>query len=373
MKPWEADEKHWDELNRQQKERVRRWDFSDQYVQPWERKSSPGSTQDQWNALYKNALEEKQQITVAPWQTSNYEDPRFLEHDNNITGPVYKYTPFDDGDVRETKFLRRHPTITFQVAGWEAIRKGVNKIPFVNMGHGDDTSGDAIRFATAGGIGRDRGGVALEVYQKFDRYQIPEKKGWFFTEPSKEYKSGDGTEVNAARHTLWNMINTNRFGINMAKEIADLHEANPYADTDERIFDPDDYKESSTNPNPRRCQFEKKEKLRPEKCALSDADAIADLLNNRIGRNLGLGYASGTSAQELALAMLDYYYHYGLYRVDKIGGKYEVVKSKIKKEQYDYLKQVYTNEVDSHGHPIRPDGYIPDFNISPLLWKKNQI
>lgn len=348
MKWWEKEEKHWDEVKRQHEEKIRKGDYSQEYIQPWEGKSSPGSPQDQWNSFYKNTLEKKQQITVAPWETANYEDPHFLEHDNNITGPVYKYVPYDDLEERTVNFFGRHPLIFKQVGGWEIRREMLNQLPFVKVGHGYDTSGDAIRFSEAGGIGADRGGKAFWTYQTFDqeKHIIIHKDG---TREVVWRGSGDGTEVNAARHTLWNMIHTNRFGINLAKEIADYHEANPYTNTDRRVFDPDDYKESSTNPNPKRCQFKADEPLRPEKCALSDADEVADLLNNRIGRNLGLGYAPETITNDLALGMLDYFYHYGLYTVKKIGGKYEVLKTKIKKEQYDHLKRVFTFELDDQG------------------------
>lgn len=58
--------------------------------------------------------------------------------------------------------------------------------------------------------------------------------------------------------------------------------------------------------------------------------------------------------------MLDYFYSKGLYTIHKIGGKYHVLRTKITKEQYEHMKNVYMNEVDELGRKIRKDeDFIP--------------
>jgi len=185
--------------------------------------------------------------------------------------------------------------------------------------NGQNISSDAVRFSTAGEEGIDRGGKALGTFQKFDEVDTTLKDGSVV-----KRGPGDGTQVNAARHVLWSAIMTSQKGVNIAKEIGDIHETHPNADTTKRIFD-----------------------------KLADADEIVDLLNNQIGREIGTQYDGPQTAKTLANRMLDEFYRNGFYTINKIesgqnAGKYEVIKTKINIEQYNYMKNEYT-KLDDFG------------------------
>ena len=75
----------------------------------------------------------------------------------------------------------------------------------------------------------------------------------------------EGSQVNAFRHTLWQAMITKKFGRGIAKQAGNAHEENPYIleGVKEEDFD--------------NILFE----------TITDADPYVDLLNNRIGRNIG--------------------------------------------------------------------------------------
>lgn len=84
-----------------------------------------------------------------------------------------------------------------------------------------------------------------------------------------------------------------------------------------------------------------------------DKDEIVDLLNNQIGTEIGTQYNGPQTAKTLANRMLDEFYRNGFYTVNKItsgenAGKYEIVRTTINKEQYDYMKNEYT-KLDDYG------------------------
>ena len=123
-----------------------------------------------------------------------------------------------------------------------------------------------------------------------------------------ENRAMEGSHLNAFRHTLWQATITKEFGANIAKEVGNAHEANPFADISKRTFSGDN--------------------------ALSQADETIDLLNNSIGRELG-GKYKNLSAKDLALKTLDYFKENGLYTADKQkDGSYKVGQTKLTDEQY---------------------------------------
>lgn len=91
-----------------------------------------------------------------------------------------------------------------------------------------------------------------------------------------ENAAHEGSEVNAMRHTMWNALNTQQLGADVAKEAADAHEDDPSA---------------IDGKDPAAMTFE----------TLDDADQAADLANNIIGRDL-VGRLPWATAQPKELA-----------------------------------------------------------------------
>lgn len=126
--------------------------------------------------------------------------------------------------------------------------------------------------------------------------------------------------MNAFRHTLWQATIANELGWEIAKEIGDAHENNPFA---------------HEGFNPERDFFGN----------LSQADQVADLLNNEIGRAIGSNLKD-KNMQELALTILHYYHNWGLWKAEPIVvkgellGNYKLVKEKLNKSQYNHAISV---------------------------------
>jgi RHS repeat-associated protein len=119
-------------------------------------------------------------------------------------------------------------------------------------------------------------------------------------------QSGEGTESNAFRHAVWQSILTNSFGSKEATSIGNSHEYNPYGNASVGSYK-----------------------------NLAGADQSADLLNNQIGRSIGINNP-GLTSTGYAKKSLDYFYTKGLYMVNKKdGGGFQVVQSKISKDQYN--------------------------------------
>jgi hypothetical protein len=119
----------------------------------------------------------------------------------------------------------------------------------------------------------------------------------------------EGSEVNAMRHTLWNAINTRRFGLDLATEAANAHEANPHAI---------DAQDPATQTFP----------------TLLAADESCDLRNNILGRELGV--ASTASAKELASYTLQLFRDRGLWVAQQQGdGTYKAVRQTLTSAAFD--------------------------------------
>jgi len=80
---------------------------------------------------------------------------------------------------------------------------------------------------------------------------------------------------------------------------------------------------------------------------LSDADEVTDLLNNEIARKIGAQYSTKQTMKVIAIRMLDEFYTNGLYTIQQTSnGNFQVVKTKITKEQYDFMKSEYNKRND---------------------------
>ena len=132
------------------------------------------------------------------------------------------------------------------------------------------------------------------------------------------FSNGIGRQSNAYRHTLWQAILTNTFGVDHAIRIGNAHEDNLPKDMSVRLF-------SDNN----------------------DADTMADLLNNIIGQGIAANN-KGLSNKQYAELVLKEYKNNGLWVV--IGNKkdgYTVQKSKLTQEQYDRALRVVETRGDN--------------------------
>ena len=117
---------------------------------------------------------------------------------------------------------------------------------------------------------------------------------------------------NAIRHTFWQSALSSKYGPQVARDAGDSHETRPYTDVDVRVFD-----------------------------NIEDADMVADLLNNKIGRKIGAQYPD-CNRTELALRVLDEYRRAGLYSYEQMpDGKWYVVKKVIPDDAYYELYNKY--------------------------------
>lgn len=110
---------------------------------------------------------------------------------------------------------------------------------------------------------------------------------------------------NAIRHTIWQAAITSKYGAQIARDAGDSHETRPYIDVSKRIFDKE-----------------------------TDADTTADLLNNKIGRRIGITYPN-SSNREIALHILDEFRRNGLYSYTKENdGRWYVRKKRLNDKDY---------------------------------------
>lgn len=118
----------------------------------------------------------------------------------------------------------------------------------------------------------------------------------------KAYKEFYGIKhgQNAIRHVIWQAAITSKYGAEVARDAGDAHETRPYFDVGIRVYD-----------NP------------------SDADMTTDLLNNKIGRQIGTKYKN-KNIKEIALKVLEEFWRNGLYTyIEKGDGRWYVQKVKL--------------------------------------------
>lgn len=186
--------------------------------------------------------------------------------DRQAKGPGYYGAA---SKTREFGFAFRHPVIASQIGDFE---------------HGStNISTNAIRFST-----NDLG--------------------------LKENSQHEGSETNAFRHVLWQAEITKRFGEQIAHEVGNAHEDNPYA-------------------------IAGKERQKHTFDSLLEADQSADLRNNEIGRSLGLGASKGGKMNELALKVLEEFHTNGLWVAERgADNKWHLVRSKLSDAAYNEAK-----------------------------------
>ena len=121
-----------------------------------------------------------------------------------------------------------------------------------------------------------------------------------------------GTENGAFRHTLWQAEIASRFGELAAKRAGNAHEVEP-----------------NINLNNRRFNY------------IENADQTTDLLNNQIGRRIGV-LNPDRSTKDLAFMVLDEFRNNGLYITEQDEqGFFNVKKIKLSSEKYDSLRNIY--------------------------------
>lgn len=144
---------------------------------------------------------------------------------------------------------------------------------------------------------------------------------------AKKGEEDRGSEKGAFRHALWQAMIASRYGLEIAYDAASAHEARPYSDTSIRVFD-----------------------------SVDEADVVVDLLNNEIGRKIGIMYPGATN-KELSILILHEFHNNGLYTAecDK-DGKWHISKRKLSDSKHTNLETDY-NKMDEYG--FKPDDTIP--------------
>ncbi len=124
----------------------------------------------------------------------------------------------------------------------------------------------------------------------------------------------DGSQVNAARHALWQAVITREFGADIAAQAGAAHERNPHVDLSVNTF-------GGNN-------------------ALAEADQTIDLLNNQIGRDIANANPNA-SPQQLALAAVQYFYTQGLFTATQnADGSVTVTRTRITGVQLDNASSI---------------------------------
>ena len=143
---------------------------------------------------------------------------------------------------------------------------------------------------------------------------------------SSEDKNGkilsleDGGERNALRHGVWQAAITSKYGKDIATQIGNAHENNPHADIN-------------------------KIQVR----TIEEADEIADLQNNIIGRKIGAAYPH-LGMKEIARKVLDEYYKNGMYvAMPQKGDGYQIQKMRLSEDKYKKMQQAIAQR-DENGY-----------------------
>lgn len=134
----------------------------------------------------------------------------------------------------------------------------------------------------------------------------------------------EGSQVNAFRHVLWQATIATRFGDDIATQVGNAHEDDPWATSGKgaNVYEFD---------------------------TMSLADQSADLRNNVIGRGLG-DTEDPKKMNELALRTLDAFHDQGLWVVEKTPeGRFRIVQQKLSDEQYAQAK-ARLQQLDEDGY-----------------------
>jgi hypothetical protein len=127
----------------------------------------------------------------------------------------------------------------------------------------------------------------------------------------------EGSQVNAARHAIWQASITSIFGQDIAQQAGNAHEDNPNVDLSIRTFSGDN--------------------------ALNRADQTIDLLNNQIGQEIG-NKNMGATIKELTNIVLDVFNKDGLFTATQnANGSVTVTRTKLSNEQLNQAKDRLNN------------------------------
>ncbi len=142
---------------------------------------------------------------------------------------------------------------------------------------------------------------------------ISSDAGRFTINSRLDNKGGMGTQGNAFRHGMWQAMITRDFGTDIASQVGNAHESNPFALSD--LENPSGAVFSGEN-------------------ALEQADQTVDLLNNEIGKQIGSDNPNATNVQ-LATKVLDTFRKEGMWTTSKQSdGSYKIAKTKLASSQY---------------------------------------
>ena len=147
-------------------------------------------------------------------------------------------------------------------------------------------------------------------------------------------QEGEGTMVNALRHVVWQSVIATRYGEDIASRIGYAHEYDPQLL--ERIA------------NPLMHRFD----------CLQSADTAADLLNNRIGIDIGTS-GENLSLIEVTELSLAHAYEYGFYVVILHGDHFAIELQQLTSEEYNRALQELAT-LDANGFPPNHDGFNPE-------------
>jgi RHS repeat-associated protein len=141
---------------------------------------------------------------------------------------------------------------------------------------------------------------------------------------------GEGNQVNAFRHIMWQSEITAQYGAGIARQAGDAHEENP----------------NSASGNNFKTSFK-------NLSGAGGADETIDLMNNVIGRAIGEA-TKGEDMQFRALVTLEYFKYTGLWTAtpttDNKGNTtgYTIGQTKLTQDQYNNAKTII-NELNGNG------------------------
>ena len=137
--------------------------------------------------------------------------------------------------------------------------------------------------------------------------------------------TGEGTERNAFRHTLWQAMITNEFDAGIARRIGNAHEGIKLAQSGHVDFS------------------------LPLVQQLAAADEVVDFLNNQIGRDIAAGLSENATSLDIAKEVLKVQRDEGLWTVQTAkGGTLSKSRTKITQKQYEAGVKIL-NTLDESG------------------------
>jgi RHS repeat-associated protein len=148
-----------------------------------------------------------------------------------------------------------------------------------------------------------------------------------FSSKTRLTEGAEGSQLNAFRHTLWQATIASTYGEDVAKAIGYAHEANPLAVSRQN------FQMNFSN--------------------LSNADEAVDLLNNMIGRTIGVANPNA-DMQDLAMKVLEYFRDKGLWTATELKNKdgqttgYHIQKEKIGSQAFK-ISSDRLGRLDSNG------------------------